>query len=171
MQGSLSLHMSPRMIDLVELIETGTPLRMLAVDPGERYVGHAQFYGDEVIDCGVRDPDSAVEGMWAQIENQQFDIVVAELWRNFGEQVTWSDCRTVEVIGALHHMCRRHGVPMARYPSFILRPGRARMKAHGLEMPDMSHISADLRNHAESATIHGYWWRFEQRLTSGQRAC
>lgn len=144
---------------------------MLAVDPGERYVGYGLFWGDEVIDCGVTDPDSAIDRMWKQIENAQFDIVVAELWRNFGEQVTWSDCRTVEVIGALHHMCRRHGVPMAKQPSTLLRPGRARMRAHGLSMPDMQHIETGLRNHAESAITHGYWWRFEQRLTPGQRPC
>lgn len=147
---------------IVHAADSGSLLRMVAVDPGEVYVGYAYFVGPQVIDVEVFSPEQAIDRIWSQLDNQQVDVCVAEQWRNFDERVTWSECRTVEVLGAISHKCRQRGVPLVRQPSTLLRPGRGRMRAHGVVFPDLSHIPAKDRNHVESALTHGWWYRFEQ---------
>lgn len=137
-------------------------MRLLSVDPGEMHVGYAMFHGQVCINADVADPDIAIAILWVCIENNQFDAVVCESWRNYSETVTWSECRTVEVIGALSHMCKRHDVPFTKQPATIKRPGLARMHAHGLEMPDLSHVPTRDRIHAQDAVVHGYWNMLER---------
>lgn len=138
-------------------------MRLLAVDPGELYIGAAVYHGWECLQADtILGAAEAVDRFWREIEDGRYDVVVSEQWRNFDAQVTWSEVRTVEVIGALRHKCRQQQVPFFVQPSAILRPGRARMAAHGLQVPDLSHITpAKNRTHAENAVVHGAWHLFE----------
>lgn len=139
-------------------------MRLLAFDPGERYVGYVVMYGWEVLRVDTLDPDQAIELFWAGIENGQYDAVVGEQWRNYSSTVTWSECETVEVLGAVKYMCRRHRVPFYKQPALIKRPGRARMRAHGVVEPPLDHIPVKLRVHASDASIHAAWWLFEHEV-------
>jgi len=147
----------------MRLLET---TRVLAIDPGERHVGYVIMWGFAVIEVNVLEPDPAVQWFWSMLDNAQLDHVVIEQWRNYGEQVTWSECTTVEVIGAVKHKCLHRKIPCVKQPALIKRPGFARMRAHGFEMPDMSHIPTDQRGHARDAVVHGYWWLLEQKHPS-----
>lgn len=138
-------------------------MRLLAVDPGELYIGAAVYHGWECLNADtILGADEAVDRFWREIEDGRYDVVVSEQWRNFDAQVTWSEVRTVEVIGSLRHKCRQSNIPFFCQPSTILRPGRARMAAHDLEIPDLTHIKpAKNRTHAENAVVHGAWHLFE----------
>lgn len=136
--------------------------RFLAVDPGERYVGIADFQGDQVIRADTLTPEQAVDWIWDLIERGDIEGVVIEQWRNYDATITWSECETVEVIGAVRHKCRRHGKNLVKQPALIKRPGRARMRAHGHQMPNLDHIPTRLRVHVQDAIIHGYWYRLDR---------
>jgi hypothetical protein len=138
----------------------------VSVDPGEKFVGLAYWRAlDGVcLHAKVVSPDEAVDMLWTQLETSVLERVVMESWRNFGAEVTWSTCGTVEVIGAVKHKARQKSIEVVMQPSTILRPGRARMQAHGVAFPDLSHIPAKDRNHAESAVIHGNWYIFESTI-------
>lgn len=137
---------------------------IVSIDPGEKFVGLAYWVQGQCRYAHVLSPDEAVDYVWTYLDTHVLERIVMENWRNFGSQVTWSTCGTVEVIGAVKHKARRADVPVAMQPSTILRPGRARMSAHGVAFPDLSHIPAKDRNHAESAVIHGAWWHLEQQF-------
>lgn len=142
-------------------------VKLLAVDPGERHVGCAIFWGRELVETRVLDPEPAVRWIWQMIENAQFELVIVEQWRNYGAEVTWSECTTVEVIGAIKHMCVRHSVQCLKQPALVKRPARARMRAHGIDQPDLSHITKDQQIHASDAVAHGWWWLLEQMYPQG----
>lgn len=157
--------------DSVRLVE-GIPLNLLAVDPGERFVGMAWFYKGEYVHCDTMSPDDAVDKAWNQIEMEALDVVVAEAWRNYeGGNVTWSECRTAEIIGALRHKCRLHDVEFITQPATIKRPADGRMEYHQLTFPDLRSIPASERVHAMDAIRHGCWYLFEHGLTPGQTTC
>lgn len=154
----------PRQIHVYPAKPPGPRIRVVSIDPGEKFVGIALWTRGQVVWAEVMPPDEAVDWVWAHLDGRDFERVVMENWRNFGSQVTWSTCGTVEVIGAVKHKARQCGIPVTLQPSTILRPGRARMSAHGVAFPDLSHIPAKDRNHAESAVIHGAWWHLEQQF-------
>lgn len=137
-------------------------MNLLSFDPGERFCGYAVFWDWEILEVNVLSPDQFVQWAWQMIEGDQFDVVVGEQWRNYGDQVTWSECRTVEVLGAIRHKCLQQSVEFCTQAALIKRPGFARMRAHGVEMPDLSHIPTDDQGHARDAVVHGCWYRFEK---------
>ena len=137
-------------------------LKLLAVDPGELYVGIAEFVGWEVMNTSVLPPNDAVDMIWRGLENGHYDQVVMESWRTYTEAL-WTECLTVEVIGAVKHKARQCGVPVKMQPNTIKRPAAARMLSHGIEFPaSLAAISTvRLRQHPTDACMHGYWWLFE----------
>lgn len=142
-------------------------IRLLAVDPGEVFVGFAEFAGLECLNLDCHEPDAAIDLMWDRIQAGHYSQVVAEQWRNYGDEQAWSECRTAEVNGALRHFCRRHKVPFDTQPARIMRPGLARASYHGLELPvaAIRALPRLHRPHARSAWIHGAWWLCEHGLT------
>lgn len=145
------------------------PNRVIALDPGEVFNGAAQISVPDIrkpstwlIDWArtFHSPDECVDTMWSTIQRNggldpkyhRIDYVV-EGWRNYGGQVTWSECATVEVIGAIKHGCRRWGCnEFAIQPARIKRPAFARMAKEGLVMPK------GVDQHARDAVAHGFWY-------------
>jgi len=145
-------------------------LRLLAVDPGEVFIGYAEFVGIQCMNLDCAGPDEAIDLMWDRIAAGHYDQVVAEQWRNYGDEMSWSECRTAEINGALRHFCRRHEVPFDTQPARIMRPGLARAKHHGMELPEEIQQLPNLhRPHARSAWIHGAWWLCNQGLDRLER--
>lgn len=130
------------------------------------FVGFAEFAGIDCLNLDCRGPDDAIDLMWGRIEAGHYDQVVAEQWRNYADEKAWSECRTAEINGALRHFCRRHQVAFDTQPARIMRPGLARAKAAGLELPvaAIKELPRLHRPHARSAWIHGAWWLCKQGL-------
>lgn len=141
-------------------------IRLLAVDPGEVFVGYAEFVGHECLNLDCGHPDEVIDRMWSRIDAGHYDQVVAEAWRNYGDSQAWSECRTAEVIGALRHKCRQRDVPFVTQPARIMRPGLARAASRGLDLPvaAIRQLPNLHRPHARSAWIHGAWWLCQQGL-------
>jgi hypothetical protein len=135
------------------------PIRLLAIDPGERYTGYAEFHGFECVHLDTVDgQDNAIDLLTTRIVAGHYQQVACEAWRNYGEEAAWSEARTAEEVGWFRNLCRRACVPFVTQPAMILRPGRARMRAHHQEPPGMlDEIPAKIRVHAENAWVHGGW--------------
>lgn len=147
-------------------------IRLLAVDPGEVFVGYAEFVGTDCMNLDCQGPDDAIDTLWGRIRAGHYDFVVAEQWRTYGdESAVWSECRTAEVNGALRHYCRRYGVPFTTQPARIMRPGLARARHAGIAFPDEAIAEAPglHRPHMRSAWIHGAWWLCHRGLDCLER--
>jgi hypothetical protein len=147
------------------------PLRLLSIDPGERYTGWSEWHDLECIFADTVDgQEVAIDLLTDRIIAGHYQHVVCEAWRNYGSESAWSEARTAEEVGWFRNLCRRHCIPFATQPAMIMRPGRFRLRAQGLEPPEcLLDIDSKIRNHAENAWVHGGWRLCELGLAPSAR--
>lgn len=140
-------------------------IRLLAFDPGERFCGYAILDGHVVVATGVDNPNDFVDwflGRMAKGVAPPWTHVVGEEWRNYdGGEATWSTCATAEILGVVRHACRRRNMPFYTQPARIKKPGFARMRYRGIEMPVLRQIPSSDRQHAKDAIVHGHKWQWD----------
>lgn len=88
--------------------------RLIAIDPGDVYVGVAFFNEDpdwHCIDAQEFSPNEFSDGFAESVIDNEFDIVVIERFRLYGDKAqeqTGSEFETAQLIGILKWIVRKH---------------------------------------------------------------
>lgn len=133
-------------------------VNLVAVDPGEKYIGIAHFDAVHDIKCAdwamTIDPHQAVPMLWQYMDDRRIDHLVVEEWRiqpgNLG--AAWSTCFTAEVIGALRFYAQKLGVPFDTLPPRVKKP------AEGYVRRNLALRLVGDTVHARDAELIGWAW-------------
>lgn len=125
---------------------------LIAIDPGEKYCGFAVFQGGHILKAQTMPP----EDMLGRLERELYmklgwslTVVIEEFRVYDNKPMTWSDCRTIEVIGVVAWLCTRHGVELVRQPAHLKKPTAGHVRHRGVTL-----IGDTV--HARDAELHGY---------------
>jgi hypothetical protein len=110
------------------------PRKLIAIDPGDRYVGVAFFtedpdeeHGWYCADAQEFDPREFEDGFAESIVNNEYDYVVIERFRLYKDKAmlqTGSEFETSQLIGALKFIVRKHNEHAARHANADTTEGR-----------------------------------------------
>ena len=151
---------------------------IISIDPGDVHCGVAVFMavmgedGVPRLECRLtteRSPEGLFDSLkvWsAQHGNDKlcFDVMVVEKFVVYPEKamsLSWSDLRTVEVIGVLRERCRCEKVPFVLQPASVKKATEGMLRARGIALK-----SRGSGGHAKDAEIHGwhYWLKTQAEL-------
>ncbi len=121
---------------------------VLAVDPGDRHVGFAEWWTGELsIRCWEEDAAGAVDSVRRLIRNTQdswcYDIaLVVEAFQLYGDRAAaqiGSAMETSQMIGALKLTADQLGVEFVGQGALVKAAMRAQMKARGIQLRGSTH--------------------------------
>lgn len=125
---------------------------VIAIDPGEKHCGLAVFVDGQTRLAQTLPPDGMLSWLESELRRKPGRpmVVVIEEFRVYDDKpMTWSDCRTIEVIGVVAWLCARHGVELVRQPAHLKKPTAGHVRHRGVTL-----IGDTV--HARDAELHGY---------------
>lgn len=99
---------------------------IIAVDPGDKYVGVAFFeradneYGWECVDCQQTDPETFLDSLPETLVSGDLEVLVFEIFRlypDLAQKQQGSEMETSQMIGAIKWMVRAHNKHQQRHLS------------------------------------------------------
>jgi len=128
----------------------------LSIDPGDKWVGYASWDREECTAAVEMTPDECVDTVWDLAGFGVIKLLVVErytLYPWMAAQQSHSEMWTPQMIGALSHIARRHGIPLEKPQASKLRDvyGNPELNAR-LHM----HVGNCIHGkHARDAEAHG----------------
>lgn len=125
----------------------------ISIDPGDKHVGYASWDREECQTAVEMSPDECVDVVWDLAAFGVIGLLVVErytLYPWMAAQQSHSEMWTPQLIGALHHIARKHQIPFEK-------PQASKLK----EIYDIPELSARLHRHvgngkhAKDAEAHG----------------
>jgi hypothetical protein len=128
----------------------------ISIDPGDKWVGYASWNHEECTAAVEMTPDEAIDTVSDLAAFGVIKLLVVErytLYPWLAAQQSHSEMWTPQMIGALHHIARRHNIPFEK-------PQASKLK----EVYDNPELRARLYkhigqckhgNHAKDAEAHG----------------
>ena len=155
-----------------------TPVKILAIDPGDEHVGMAEF-----VDR-MDDPDSGKMG-WECTDATEatrkgfferldvlharglgtYDAIIIErftLYPDVALSLTGQEMLTSEMVGAVEMLCRLHDVPFIKQPASWQQPTRGMLKHLKLKSTAKRMKAGP---HAFSAELHGWAYLMRSGVT------
>lgn len=147
--------------------------RILAVDPGDTYVGMADFEDGRCLDAWECNPAESLRAFRERLILGNLDAIVIEEFRLYpwkATQQAFSQMKTAELIGAFRYLWASDGNReelSGHYPPVIWHQQgatikkviRAQLRARGV--PLVAPTSAN-GPHANDAELHGYYFLSNQ---------
>lgn len=134
---------------------------VLAVDPGEVHVGVAEFSKGRCAwtrEFGPEQFYEFLEKVCALGSVRASGVVVVEEFRLYPGKAaaqSWSQLKTVEVIGTIRYITGYYGVTMVEQGAHIKKVARARMGAQGVV--NLA-VEQRLGRHCADAVEHGWFY-------------
>jgi len=93
------------------------PQFWISIDPGDKHVGYASWDGEECSAAVEMTPDEVVDVVCDLAGFGVIGLLVVErftLYPWMAAQMSHSELYTPQLIGALHHIARRHNIPFEK---------------------------------------------------------
>jgi hypothetical protein len=134
----------------------------LSIDPGDKHVGYASWDGEECTAAVEMTPDQAIDTVTDLAGFGVIQLLVCErftLYPWMAAQMSHSELWTPQMIGALHHIARRHNIPFEK-------PQASKLKeVYGNpELTARLYRSIGHGKHARDAEAHGLRYVVQQEL-------
>lgn len=100
------------------------PKFWISIDPGDKHVGYASWDEEECSAAVEMTPDEVVDVVWDLATYNVVGLLVVErytLYPWMAAQQSHSEMWTSQLIGALHHIARRHNIPFEKPQAGKLR--------------------------------------------------
>jgi hypothetical protein len=138
-------------------------MKLLAIDPGEKYCGVALFTYDLNDILAVLTATWDPETLYRKLEHAVLlDRVVLERYVIYPwalKQHGFASVPTIEVIGVVKHLCKKTGLPITLQNASIKKQAEGMLRLGGLEVLGST-------RHERDAYLHGmFWLQKEAKLT------
>lgn len=139
---------------------------VLAIDPGGKHVGWAEWWKDEgrvrPLEYDADDALPAVEE-WLETTSWIYRVLVVEEFRLYPGQAgaqSWSEMETSEMVGALKWAARKSECPVVMQGANVKKPTARQLRARGIERGGSG-------PHARDAELHLLHYLLKEELWEG----
>jgi hypothetical protein len=137
------------------------PLRLVAIDPGDRHVGWATFVGVECTEVAELSPAECILRLEHLLQARALDVLVYESFALFpweAQNQHWSEFETAQLIGVFKYLHARYGqgCELVKQPASIKKPAFAQLRARGIK--SQAKRQGVPGQHVLDSEAHGWWY-------------